>query len=106
MRKHPVIFGMLILVALGISFYFFFYKAGLHSGQNKGFSLNDKIGVICVEGIIADSKEITDQHEFTLNEGQTWRVVCDNRGFTISFERILKNTSSPRRRASRALTKF
>ena len=61
MRKHPVIFGMLILVALGISFYFFFYKAGLNSGKNKSFSLNDKIGVVCVEGIIADSKEITEQ---------------------------------------------
>jgi protease IV len=61
MRKHPVMFGILILLALGISFYFFFYKAGLHSGKNKGFSLNDKIGVVCVEGVIADSKEITEQ---------------------------------------------
>jgi protease-4 len=54
-------FGILILLALGISFYFFFYKVGLHSGKNKGFSLNDKIGVVCVEGVIADSKEITEQ---------------------------------------------
>jgi len=61
MRKHPVMFGILILLALGISFYFFFYKVGLHSGKNKGFSLNDKIGVVCVEGVIADSKEITEQ---------------------------------------------
>ena len=61
MRKHPVIFGMFILLAMGISFYFFFYKAGLHSGKNKGFSLNDKIGVVCVEGIIADSRLITEQ---------------------------------------------
>ena len=61
MRKHPVIFGILILLVLGISFYFFFYKAGLHSGKNKSFSLNDKIGVVCVEGVIADSQEITEQ---------------------------------------------
>jgi protease-4 len=61
MRKHPVMFGILILLALGISFYFFFYKAGLHSGKSKGFSLNDKIGVVCVEGVIADSKVITEQ---------------------------------------------
>lgn len=61
MRKHPVIFGILILLVLGISFYFFFYKAGLHSGKNTSFSLKDKIGVVCVEGVIADSKEITEQ---------------------------------------------
>ena len=61
MRKHPVIFGILILLVLGISFYFFFYKAGLHSGKNTSFSLKDKIGVVCVEGIIADSQVITEQ---------------------------------------------
>jgi protease-4 len=61
MRKHPVFFGMLILLVLGISFYFFFYKAGLHSGTNKSFSLNDKIGVVSVEGVIADSQVITEQ---------------------------------------------
>jgi protease-4 len=61
MRKHPVIFGILILLVLGIAFYFFFYKAGLNSGKNTSFSLKDKIGVVCVEGIIADSKEITEQ---------------------------------------------
>ncbi len=61
MRKHPVIFGMLILLVLGISFYFFFYKAGLHLGKKTSFSLNDKIGVVNVEGIIADSQLITEQ---------------------------------------------
>lgn len=61
MRKHPIIFGILILLVLGVSFYFFFYKAGLNSGTSKSFSLNNKIGVVPVEGIIADSKEITEQ---------------------------------------------
>jgi protease-4 len=61
MRKHPVIFGMFILLALGVSFYFLFYKAGLHSGKNTSFSLNDKIGVVSVEGVIADSQVITEQ---------------------------------------------
>jgi protease-4 len=61
MRKHPVIFGMFILLAMGILFYFFFYKAGLHSGKNTSFSLNDKIGVVCVEGVIVDSQVITEQ---------------------------------------------
>ena len=55
MRKHPVILGMFILLALGILFYFFSIKLGSHSGKNKGFSLNDKIGVVCVDGVISDS---------------------------------------------------
>ncbi len=61
MRKHPVLFGMFILLVLGISFYFFFYKVGLHAGKNTSFSLNDKIGVVSVEGVIADSQLITEQ---------------------------------------------
>jgi protease-4 len=33
----------------------------LHSGKNTSFSLNDKIGVVPVEGVIADSQAITEQ---------------------------------------------
>ena len=61
MRRYPVIFGMLILLVLGILFYIFFYKVGLHSGKNKVFSLNNKIGVVCVDGAITDSMAITEQ---------------------------------------------
>ncbi|HUN55478.1 MAG TPA: signal peptide peptidase SppA [Smithella sp.] len=61
MRKHPVIFGMLILLALGFMLYLSFYRAGMHSGKNRGFSLRDKIGVVSVEGVINDSMDITDQ---------------------------------------------
>jgi protease IV len=61
MRKHPVILGILLLIALGVLFYIFFYKVGSHSGKSKSFSLNDKIGVVSVNGVIADSQEITEQ---------------------------------------------
>ena len=61
MKKHPVIFGMLLLFALGFVFYFFFYKAGAHTVKNKTFSLNDKVGVVSVNGVIYDSMEITEQ---------------------------------------------
>jgi protease IV len=69
MRKHPVIFGMLILLVLGVSSYFFFYKAGLYSGKNKSFSLNDKIGVVYIDGVITDSMTITEQlDDFAKND--------------------------------------
>ncbi len=63
MKKHPVIFGMLLLFALGFVFYLFFYKAGAHTSKSKTFSLNDKVGVVSVTGIIHDSMEITEQLE-------------------------------------------
>ena len=61
MRKHPVIFGVLILLVFGALLYLSLYKAGLNSGKGRGFSLRDKIGVVNVEGIISNSVEITEQ---------------------------------------------
>jgi protease-4 len=61
MRKHPVIYGVLLLFALGFVFYLFFYRAGTHAVKNKTFFLNDKVGVVSVNGIIHDSMEITEQ---------------------------------------------
>jgi protease IV len=63
MRKHPVIFGIVLLIALGILFYLFFYRVGAHSGQSKRFSLNNKIGVVNVHGVITNSVEITEHLE-------------------------------------------
>lgn len=61
MRKHPVMLGLVLLVALSVVLYFFFYRAGTQtgSGDTQSFSLNDKIGVLPVEGLITDSLEIT-----------------------------------------------
>jgi len=75
MRKHPVIFGMLILLIMGVSSYFFFYKAGLYSGKNKSFSLKDKIGVVHVDGVITDSIPITEQLDEFGNDDSIVAVV-------------------------------
>lgn len=65
MRKHPVLLGLVILFALGVVFYLSFYKAGAPSGASgsRAFSLNDKIGVVSVEGVITDSQEIVENLE-------------------------------------------
>lgn len=63
MRKHPVIYGVLLLFGVGFVLFLFFYKAGTHAVSSKPFSLNDKIGVVRVNGVIADSIDITDQLE-------------------------------------------
>jgi protease-4 len=61
MRRHPVILGLIILVAMAIVFYGFFYKAGSNASKVKGFSLNNKIGVVSVDGPIYDSIKITEE---------------------------------------------
>lgn len=61
MRKHPVIFGVLILLVLSAFLYVFFYRAGLNSEKSPRFYSRDKIGVVTVEGVIADSIKITEQ---------------------------------------------
>ena len=52
--------GLLLLIALGFVFYLIFYKAGVQTGSagTKRFSLNDKIGVLPIEGLITDSFKI------------------------------------------------
>jgi len=60
-EKHPVLFGLLILVLLGVFAFFYFYKIGLISGERNAFTFKNKIGVVEVEGIISDSKDVIDQ---------------------------------------------
>ncbi len=62
MRKHPVLWGIVLLVVLGAFFYAFFYKAGQGSGnlamRPKTFAFGERIGVVPVEGVISDSFDI------------------------------------------------
>jgi protease-4 len=61
MRKHPVLLGLVLLLAIGAVLYLFFYKAGAQSGGgSQAFSLSDKIGVVMVEGVISHSQEIAE----------------------------------------------
>lgn len=61
MRRHPVILGLIILVAMAIVLYGFFYNAGSNTSKVKRFSLNNKIGVVSIDGPIFDSIKITEE---------------------------------------------
>lgn len=63
MRKHPVFWGIFLLIVLAVVLYTFFYGVGARSGKAKSFSLNDNIGVVSVNGVIDDSREIIEQLE-------------------------------------------
>ncbi|HPC86665.1 MAG TPA: signal peptide peptidase SppA [Smithellaceae bacterium] len=76
MRKHPVVLGLVLLIALGAVVYFLSYRAGVQSGSSvKGFSMNDKIGVVPVEGVITDSLEIAENLEEFGNDRSIVAVV-------------------------------
>jgi len=69
MKKHPVFWGMLLLIALAFVLYVFFYGVGASTGKTKSFSLNDKVGVVSINGVIIDSREIIEQlEEFGKND--------------------------------------
>lgn len=70
--------GLVLLIVIATALYFTFYAAGTHSGTSgaKSFSLNDKIGVVPVEGVITDSIEIMeDIDEFAKDTSITAVVV-------------------------------
>ncbi len=62
-RKHPVFFGLFILFIAGFIFTLvIFGLSSLGSSKRRhALSLNDKVGVVPIEGVIAESKEIVDQ---------------------------------------------
>lgn len=60
-RKHPVIFGVFLLLLIFILFFLIVYSVAIFTGDGKPFSLRDKIGVVTVGKIISDSYPVVDQ---------------------------------------------
>jgi protease-4 len=68
MRRHPVIAGLCLLVVIGVAFFAAVYGLGLFRGEEGPFNPGEKVGVIPIEGIIGDSKEIVAEiNEFADN---------------------------------------
>ena len=60
MRKHPVILGICLLVLVGLFFLLMAALAGAFFGQ-RTLAWGDCVGVVTVEGVIRNSREITRQ---------------------------------------------
>ncbi len=57
MNRHPVIFGFFLLAVIGL---FVFVLLGLFvpfGGEVQGFSFEDKVGVVRIEGVLSDAEE-------------------------------------------------
>ncbi len=63
MKKHPVIFGIVLLIGMGFVFFLFIYGLSSVTTKRYSFASGDKVGIISVEGIIGDSQETIEQLE-------------------------------------------
>ncbi|MFB0507278.1 MAG: signal peptide peptidase SppA [Thermodesulfobacteriota bacterium] len=62
MRKHPVLLGLIIIgVILGIFLFSIFFLTRF--GEEKAFTLGDKIAVVDVKGVITSSRGIVEEIE-------------------------------------------
>jgi protease-4 len=74
MRKHPVILGICLLLLIGVVFFALIYVLSLLKGEGSSLRLQSKIGVVLIEGVIADSREIIEQID-ELNDDDGIRAV-------------------------------
>ncbi len=61
MRRHPVILGIGILLVIGAVFFVLVYSLGRFKGEARSFSLQGKVGVVLIEGVIGDVGDVIDQ---------------------------------------------
>ncbi|MGV8080230.1 MAG: signal peptide peptidase SppA [Syntrophales bacterium] len=60
-RRHPIIFGLLLLFIAGTVFFALVYTLGNLSGGKRSLTLADKVGVVTIDGVITASKDIVEQ---------------------------------------------
>lgn len=61
MRKHPVLFGLLILAGIFLGFFLLIYTLSSLGGGGVDLPGREKIGVVEIKGVIMESKPIVDQ---------------------------------------------
>jgi protease-4 len=61
MRRHPIIFGLLLLVIVGIFIFLIISLITFFTGGRKIVSLKDQVGVVIIKGVISKSRNIVDQ---------------------------------------------
>jgi protease-4 len=71
MRRHPILFGFLLLFAVGV---LFFLVLSYFTGDGADFSAKEKVGVVLVKGFIGDSKDIVDKLD-EYNRDESIRAV-------------------------------
>ena len=63
MRKHPIIYGLLLILVIGVVFFIVTYFVAFLTGEERVISSKDKVGVVMINGVLNEAKEINDQFE-------------------------------------------
>ena len=61
MRRHPVIFGIFLLCLIATVFFLLVYVLGSSTEDRHSFALDNKVGVVKVEGFIGDTRDVVEQ---------------------------------------------
>ena len=62
-KRHPVLFGLLLLSLIGVAFFFLVYSMSSVKGDKATFIVKDRIGVVPLKGVILDSRPVNDALE-------------------------------------------
>jgi len=71
MRRHPIAFGLVLLLLIGALFFVAVYAMSRMGRDGGSFAAADKVGVVTVDGIIRDARETVEQIE---NFGRDGRI--------------------------------
>ena len=62
-KRHPVLFGLLLLLFIGVAFFFLVYSMSSVTGEKATFIAKDRVGVVPLKGVIMDPKPVNDALE-------------------------------------------
>ena len=59
-KRHPVLFGLLLLLVIGAGFFLLVYSMSSVTGEKASFIAKERIGVVPLKGVITDAKPVVD----------------------------------------------
>ena len=62
-KRHPVLFGLMLLSLIGVAFFFLVYSMSSVKGDKATFIVKDRIGVVPLKGVILDSRPVNEALE-------------------------------------------
>jgi len=75
MKRHPVLFGILLLIFAGLIFFFLIQTHFRPAKDGYSFTTGDKVGIVRVEGVITGSEEVIREVEELAKDDRVKAIV-------------------------------
>lgn len=75
MKRHPVLFGILLLIFAGLIFFFLIQTLFRPAKDGYSFTTGDKVGIVRVEGVITGSEEVIREVEELAKDDRVKAIV-------------------------------